>query len=152
MRRRDLAPRGPWVLGILGLVPFYGAILAGQFAPPPYSLVSITVFYVYSAVILSFLGGTRWGFEVSTRPEGPSFLTLLFSVIPSLLALVGGVSQFVAPLLGLGILAAGFFAMWVWDYATTGGSTRLWPLWYRPLRTMLSVGALVAIALMAWLT
>jgi hypothetical protein len=151
MRRRDIAPKVPWVLGLLGLVPFYGALAGGQLAPSPYDGVATTVFYAYGAIILSFLGGTRWGFEIGARPEGPGFFTLLFSVVPSLVGLVAAISQYASPLLGLSILLGGFFFMWLWDYFTSGGSTRRWPLWYRPLRTALTFGALVAIGVQIWL-
>jgi hypothetical protein len=150
MRRRDVTPRGPWVLGLAGLVPFYAAVVGGQLAPAPYGSVSVTILYVYGAVILSFLGGSRWGFEIGARPEGPGFFTMLFSVIPSLLAVVAAISQYESPLLGLGILLGGFVSMWIWDYATSGGSTRRWPLWYRPLRTTLTFGACAAIGIQIW--
>lgn len=152
MRRRDITPKGPWVLGILGLVPFFGALAGGQLAPAPYDGVSVTIFYVYGAIILSFLGGTRWGFEIGARPEGPGNFTLIFSILPSLLGLVAAISQYVSSLLGLGILMGGFMTMWLWDYATSGGSTRRWPLWYRPLRSALTLGAIVAIAGQIWFT
>ena len=151
MRRRDVTPKGPWVLGLLGLLPFYGALAGGQFAPSPFDGVAVTVFFVYGAIILSFLGGTRWGFEIGARPEGPGFFTLLFSILPSLLGLVAAISQYAAPLIGLGILLAGFSLMWLWDYATSGGSTRRLPLWYRPLRTALTLGAVIAISIQIWL-
>jgi Protein of unknown function (DUF3429) len=150
MRRRDKTPKGPWVLGLLGLIPFYATLVAGQLAPGPYNGVATTLFFTYSAIILAFLGGTRWGFEIGARPEGPGFLTLFFSIIPSFMALVAANSQFVSGLFGLGILAVGFFLLWLWDYATSGGSTRRWPLWYRPLRTALTLGAVIAIAGQAW--
>jgi hypothetical protein len=152
MRRRDVTPKGPFVLGVLGLIPFYAALAGGQFAPAPFNGVAVTVFFTYGAVILSFLGGTRWGFEVGSRPDGPSTFTLAFSVLPSLAALVAANSQYVSPMLGLGILMTGFILMWLWDYASSGGSTRRWPLWYRPLRTALSLGAITAIAAQMWLT
>jgi Protein of unknown function (DUF3429) len=152
MRRRDISPKGPWVLGMAGLLPFYGALAGGQFAQAPYNGVATTIFFVYGAIILSFLGGTRWGFEIAARPEGPGFFTLLFSVLPSLIALVAAISQYASPMLGLSILMGGFFLMWLWDYATSGGSTRRWPLWYRPLRSVLTLGAMTAIGIRIWLT
>lgn len=152
MRRRDVTPKGPWVLGLLGLIPFYAALAGGQLAPSPYSGVCVTIFYAYGAIILSFLGGTRWGFEIGARPEGPGFFTLFFSVTPSFLALIAAISQYVGAGLGLAILATGFLMTWLWDYFTSGGSTRRWPLWYRPLRTVLTLGALTAIAGQFWLT
>ena len=152
MRRRDITPKGPWVLGLAGLIPFFAALAGGQLAPAPYGGVCETVLFVYSGIILSFLGGTRWGFEVGARPEGPGFFTLLFAIIPSLLGVVAFILQYQAPLLGLGVLLGGFIAMWVWDYATSGGSTRRWPLWYRPLCTALTLGACVAISGQIWFT
>jgi hypothetical protein len=152
MRRRDITPKGPWVLGLAGLIPFYAALAGGQFAPAPYGGVCVTILFAYGAIILSFLGGTRWGFEVGARPEGPGFFTLMFSVVPSFLGVIAAISQYQAPLLGLGILMAGFLIMWLWDYATSGGSTRRWPLWYRPLRTTLTLGACIAIGAQIWFT
>jgi Protein of unknown function (DUF3429) len=152
MRRRDITPKGPWVLGLLGLIPFFATLAAGQMAPSPYNGVAVTAFFAYGALILSFLGGARWGFEIGARPEGPGFFTLFFAIIPSLVGLVAAVSQYVAPLLGLGILMAGFVLMWLWDYATSGGSTRRWPIWYRPLRSALTLGAVAAIAAQIWFT
>jgi Protein of unknown function (DUF3429) len=152
MRRRDITPKGPWVLGSLGLFPFYAALAGGQFASAPYNGVAVTVFFAYGAIILSFLGGTRWGFEIGSRPEGPGFFTLAFSLLPSLVGLVAAISQYVAPMLGLGLLLTGFVLTWLWDYATSGGSTRRWPLWYRPLRSALTLGALGAIGAQIWFT
>jgi hypothetical protein len=150
MRRRDVTPKGPWVLGLLGLIPFFGTLAGGQLAPAPYDGVSTQAFFTYAAVILSFLGGARWGFEVGARPEGPGFFTLAFAILPSLVAWVAANSQYVSPLFGLSLLMAGFIIMWLWDYATSGGSTRRWPLWYRPLRTTLTLGAVIAIAGQIW--
>jgi len=152
MRRRDVAPKAPWILGVLGLVPFFGTLAGSVLATSPYDGVSTTLFFAYSGVILSFLGGARWGFEIGARPEAPGILTLSAAVLPSLIAALAIVTQYVAPLIGLGMLAVGFIAMWVWDFVSTGGSTRRWPLWYRPLRATLTLGALLALAGKAYLT
>ena len=152
MRRRDITPKGPWILGLLGLVPFYAALAGGQLAPAPLGGVCVTILYAYGAAILSFLAGTRWGFEVGARPDGPGFFTLLFSIIPIPMAVVAAISQYQAPLLGLGLLLGGFLVTWLWDYATSGGSTRRWPLWYRPLRTALTLGASIALGAQVWFT
>ncbi len=152
MRRRDIAPMGPWIIGILGLIPFCGTLAGSILATSPLDGVSTTLFFAYAGVILSFLGGARWGFEIGARPEAPGFFTLCFAVLPSLIAALAIVTQYVAPLVGLGLLAGGFVVMWIWDFVSTGGSTRRWPLWYRPLRTILTLGALATLGAKAWLT
>jgi hypothetical protein len=50
------------------------------------------------------------------------------------------------------MLAGGFILMWIWDFVSTGGSTRRWPLWYRPLRAVLTLAALIALTGKAYLT
>jgi hypothetical protein len=152
MRRRDIAPKGPWIIGILGLVPFCATLAGSIMATAPYDGVSTTLFYAYAGVILSFLGGARWGFEIGARPEAPGFFTLCFSVLPSLIAAFAIVTQYIAPLVGLGLLAGGFGLMWLWDVSSSGGGTRRWPLWYRPLRTVLTLGALATLGVKAWLS
>lgn len=152
MRRRDIAPIGPWVLGVLGLVPFFATLAGSLLAASPYDGVSTTLFFAYSAVILSFLGGTRWGFEIGARPEAPNFFTLSAAVIPSLIGAFAMVTQYVAPLVGLGLFAGGFILLWAWDFFSTGGSMRRWPLWYRPLRAVLTLGAVVAVTGKAYFT
>lgn len=152
MRRRDVAPKTPWVLGLLGLVPFFATLAGSVLATSPYDGVSTTLFFAYAGVILSFLGGARWGFEIGARPEAPGILTLTAAVLPSLVAALAIVTQYIAPLVGLGMLAGGFVLMWVWDFVSTGGSTRRWPLWYRPLRAALTLGALIALTGKAYLT
>ena len=152
MRRRDVAPKAPWILGVLGLVPFFGTLAGSVLATSPYDGVSTTLFFAYAGVILSFLGGTRWGFEIGARPEAPGILTLSASVLPALIAAMAIVTQYVAPLIGVAMLAGGFILMWAWDFASTGGGTRRWPLWYRPLRAILTLGVLLALAAKAYLT
>jgi Protein of unknown function (DUF3429) len=151
MRRRDAVPRGPWVLSIGGLLPFMATLVGSVFAPAPLDGVSTTIFYAYGAAILSFLGGTRWGFEIGARPDQPGWLTLVVAIVPSLLAASVAITQYVAPMLGLGLLSAGFFMMLVWDLASTGGGVRRWPNWYRPLRITMTLSVLVMLGIMGWI-
>ena len=150
MHARNSTPRAPWVLGVAGLVPFYAALAGAHYAPSPYDGVCVTLFFGYSAAILSFLGGSRWGFEIGARPEGPGVLTLIGSVLPALVATFAVITQYISPVLGLAAFALGFVALWIWDALSTGGSSRRWPFWYRPLRTILTIGALIALGLKAW--
>lgn len=76
-------PRGLHLLGWSGTVPFIAALGVGVLEPGLRSN-AIAAFVTYGAVILSFLGGTRWG---SGLTSGAHPLRFLESVIPSLLAL-----------------------------------------------------------------
>jgi Protein of unknown function (DUF3429) len=140
----------PWVLGLAGLVPFVGFAIGAALAPPPYGGVSIAGYYAYGAVILSFLGGTRWGFEIGARPDAPQFFVLAGAVVPSLMGWFAVLSQLVAPELGLATLAVGFVVMWVWDLASSGHGGRRFPHWYPPLRTVLTLGALLSGGALYW--
>nr|MCU0881803.1 DUF3429 domain-containing protein [Hyphomonadaceae bacterium] len=113
--KRSNAPAMPWVLGLAGLVPFCGLAAGAWLAPPPYDAVSLSGFYVYAAVILSFLGGTRWGFELAARSEHPSGITLLLSNLPALMGWFGVMLQLVQPVACLVVLTVGLVLVWLWD-------------------------------------
>jgi Protein of unknown function (DUF3429) len=130
-----------WALGLAGAVPFV-ATAVGYCAGPenlrgPMSLALLT----YAAVILSFLGGVRWGMEC-IRHHPPRALTLGLSVLPSLAAwglLIGAIWMPVSWQLG-GLIAV-LLAQWLWD---TGSAET--PPWYGPLRTTLTLIAGVSMA------
>lgn len=98
----------------------------------------------YSAAILSFLGGTRWGMEVAGgRPPRASVLAL--SNVPAvaawlLLAAGGGFGLTEVHALG-GFLIA-FLLQGAWDARASGA-----PAWHRRLRVGLTAGAALALAL-----
>ncbi len=101
----------------------------------------------YSAVILSFLGGARWGLEIATRrPPRAGVLTL--SNLPAiaawlLLAAGGGFGLTEVHALGGFLLA--FVLHWVWDARASDT-----PPWYRKLRSLLSLGACLSLGLALW--
>jgi Protein of unknown function (DUF3429) len=144
------APAMPWVLGLGGLIPFIGLSAATYLAPAPYDTVSITGFYVYCAVILSFLGGARWGFELAMQPERPSALTLIGSNLPPLAAWFGVVLQLVQPMIGFGVLVGSLVLMWLWDAGSSGPGPRRLPHWYGRLRTVLTLVVLACCAALWW--
>src|SRR5208282_5305713 len=93
------------VLGVAGLIPFALGALAVNFAPEIKAEAAATLL-LYGSVILSFLGGIRWGFAVLEEEKAGWAYGL--SVVPSLAAwfaaIVGGPG-------GLLVLAAAF-AVW----------------------------------------
>jgi Protein of unknown function (DUF3429) len=123
-------------LGFGGLLPFAGAVLA-RFTPAhdlaPFALSA------YGAVILSFLGGVRWGLAIADTGGGDLAARLSISVLP---ALAGWVALLLPPHQGLSLLAVGFVLMLLADLRLPAA-----PLWYRGLRVPLSAGAVCALLL-----
>jgi hypothetical protein len=131
-------PASALVLGLAGLVPFAVASLAPLTGSPIAEVAAPDVFLIYAAVILSFLGGVRWGVEMARNAEDPSGAILFLSIMPSILA--WGVAFYAMTFSEYG---AGGFA-----FAFLFGLQLFWdlgfkePVWYRNLRTILSIGAI----------
>ncbi|MBY6063555.1 DUF3429 domain-containing protein [Pseudidiomarina sediminum] len=75
-------------LGFLGLVPFLAFTLGGLLDLE--AAASIRLFVIYSAIILSFLGGVHWGLAM-LRDDAPT-RELHWSMLPSIV----GIAVFVA--------------------------------------------------------
>ena len=136
---RDLLtiPKVAFWLGFSGLIPFVVAVAVGLLPAAPLHDLSLQALLAYGAVILSFLGGIRWGLAVATTDPADLFGPLFFSITP---ALLGWIALLVSSSTGLVLLALGFAAILIAD---------LWlstaPYWYRSLRLPLSVGAIAAL-------
>lgn len=102
-----LATRLTWA----GLLPFLGALAAwaaaGLAGDARAVGLALKAFLVYAAVILSFLGGLRWGRVMSAGASGPGYV---LAVLPSLWAFP---ALFLPPPYAIGALALGFaLALW----------------------------------------
>ena len=134
-------PLAPLMLGLAGLIPFWGLafllLLHGAFGLNPSTLDLALA--TYAAVIISFLGGIRWGLAIRAEDIGGNYA---ISVVPSLIAwallaapepwrLVGlGLAALVLGPIDLGLVRAG-----------------LAPRWFGRLRIILSIGVGVALLL-----
>jgi hypothetical protein len=130
-------------LGVAGALPFWFAavnFLIGGIVSPVQAL-SIAV--AYGAVILSFLGGIRWGTALAPIDERRRMREMTLSVIPSL---VGFAAFFVPPHLGLSLLVSGFLLQALWD-VTSADQGRL-PRWFGRLRIILTILATVPLIAM----
>lgn len=147
---RFAAQPGPVVavrLGYAGLLPFVFtavylcfAAMPGTDLPFVETLAHATA--VYGAVILSFLGGVRWGIAMAGRQRGMREFVL--SVLPSLL---GWGAALLPPVAAMAVLAGGFLMQAGWDQrAAIKGSL---PLWYATLRRRLSMVVTVALLVAA---
>ena len=78
-------PRIVLAYGLLGLIPFLAPPLL-TVAVPAHGGALALVALAYGALILSFLGGARWGLAVAT--PAPGLLTVSFAMLPTL-AIIG---------------------------------------------------------------
>ena len=134
-------PLVPLGLGLAGLIPFWGLacglLLHGAFGLDPHALELALA--TYAAIIVSFLGGIRWGAALGRDAQGTNYA---ISIVPSLVAWACLLAP--APwrlaLLGLAALALGPIDL---------GLVRqgLAPKWFGRLRLILSTGAGMALIL-----
>ena len=139
--RDDRIPGSALALGLAGVLPFVAAALA-QWLPIP-GLPAGLAFEAgrtYGAIILSFLGGIRWG--TAMGPYGPKRQSLEFAT-SVLASLAGFTALFLPPVLGLSLLVAGFLMQALWDVLSVEAG-RL-PPWFGKLRMILTAGAVIAL-------
>ena len=137
-------PRVALILGLAGLIPFVASALAGFSADSATSALGLHSLAVYAAVILSFLGGVRWG-TLLTAPAGfDSFTPAVITVLPSILAWLALLLP--APLMMV-LLLAGLALQYLVDSPFSPfKDTVVLPPWYPSLRLILSAGAIVCVA------
>jgi glutaredoxin len=121
-------------MGYLGLLPFFLAGL-GLWLGPTWLAGWLLA---YGAVILAFVGAIHWGLAMSA--DGLLAEPFYASVLP---ALVGWVALLMPPLIGLPVLIAGFIAWRVWEHRA---APVVLPSWFRRLRSVLTVGAVLGLS------
>jgi len=146
-------PLSALVLGLAGLIPFFASSalmwVEGNSALNEFGRLLLIG---YGAVILSFLGGARWGFEIARAPSNPSLGLLVASVLPSIVGWIAvgiasvPISMFISiPLsaVSFGLLYCGFSVQWLLDVQPVTASDL--PVWYPRLRSILTFGAVAAL-------
>lgn len=125
--------RVAWILAVAGFVPFAlltFAIMAGG-QSNPLSLSMLDLFKIWSAVVLSFLGGIRWGMAMAG--ETGSWRILAAS---TLAAVVGWFALMLPDRFGILVLLLAFCAHGAWDsFSANAGQA---PAWYGKLRITLT--------------
>jgi Protein of unknown function (DUF3429) len=128
-------PTAALALGLAGAVPFLVGATLPAFGFTLVAGVPVRVaMLVYGAVILSFLGGIRWGLALREPNVDRQALQFVVSVIPSL---VGWVAVLVGTLPGMALLAIAFAAQGLLDLKFTEAGRA--PAWFGRLRLLLSV-------------
>ena len=132
------------VLGYGGLIPFFAAAIASWTLDEPLlGIDPIDAGRAYGAVILSFLGGIRWGLALTSAKQIAAEKDLAISVAPSVAAWA---ALLLPALPGLVILLAGFIAQLYWDMRAHRKG--LIPQWFKGLRVQLTFGAVIGLLAM----
>ena len=139
---KDIATRpGPerpptvaWVYGLSGLTPFILAALGALATDGVPRLLLQLALLIYGGLILSFLGGGRWGLEVGRGPVRAGVISgsMAGAVVSTLLVAAAAVP---APL-RLIVMALAHLGQWAWDVRSSD-----MPAWYPRLRHVLTAGA-----------
>lgn len=130
--------RTAWILGLLGLLPFLAASGVYAFGPERWSGPALLALLAYSAAILSFLGGIRWGAEMNARPGAR--LSLVLSNAPPLVAFALLAAPAIDARWQIGGFLLAFVAQGLWDLTLRG------PNWWPLLRLVLTAGVALCLA------
>ena len=139
----DRIARVAYRLALAGFIPFaaMSVWLAGFAEDHPSYGFTLLLLTAYGAVILSFLGGARWGMEIH-RGEEANGLVLVASMLPPLIAFG---AFFVGTPYVYAMLAVAFAAQGAWDsFAAHAGNI---PHWYGRMRIVLTVLVVLALIL-----
>lgn len=120
------------LLGYAGVIPFIMAVILMASTGPELKKMALDAFLIYGAVILSFLGGIRWG--AATTANSDRTHALILSVIPSLWAAVCLLLP--SSEVAAWTLMTGFMLMGLADWAYPGLGVASW---MRPLRIRLTL-------------
>ncbi len=141
-RRSQRAPGAVKAFGLLGLIPFLAPPLAAVFVPG-LAPAAGWILALYGALILSFLGGARFAFII-TEPR-PKVVLVTVAMLPTLVGF--GLLLFLprARPLQLAGLALALVVQGALDARLSSS-----PAWYPRLRILLTLGAVLGLALGVW--
>lgn len=136
-------PRTALRFGFLGLVPLAVSALVSLSQHADTAHLGAVAFSLYAAVLLSFLGGVRCGFELLRAPDAPRPLRLFFSSLPGLIGWALALFVVLVPgAIGAAAAFAGLFAaQYMWDHRSAIDANA--PDWYPLLRQVLTGGAMI---------
>ena len=140
-RRAESIPVALWAIAILALAPFPVSALLYSYGPAGLMRPALTALLGWSAIVLAFLGGVRWGLE--TREPSPRANRQLFSAMCAVAAWVVLLARGRAPdtWIMAGFIAA-FLIQWLFDHQTPDTPSR-----YPLLSTTMTSAACISLAL-----
>ena len=132
-------PRTVQTVAIAGMVPLAAIALAVWIPSGPVSLPDLYLAgFAYSAVVLSFISGARWG-----AAKAQSASDLLVSALPPL---AGWIALLISPLVGLCLLTAAFFLQAFWNVVSVDQGAL--PPWFGKSSSLFTAGAVIALIAM----
>jgi hypothetical protein len=137
----EAAPLSLWIMATLALLPLPISAGVYGYGPPAIAREAVSVLLTWSAVVLSFLAGVRWGLETSRRsPRHERLaLSLLFAVVAWALLLARW--RFDLRLTFTAYLVA-FLLQWLTDHLAPDSATR-----YPRLSTAVTASAGISLAI-----
>ena len=140
MKRNDAPPTALWVIAGAALLPFPLAAIAYGWGAAAVARPALTVIITWSAVILAFLGGVRWGLESGL--EQPRWQRLLISVLSPVLAWTLLLSRGrIDNVWIIGGCIGAFLVQWLFDHHGPDVPAR-----YPKLSTTLTAAACISLA------
>ena len=126
-------------LGLAGLLPQGLAVAALAVGGNEWRFAALALAFAYAALILSFLGGSWWGF--ATRDPKPPAGLYVLAVVPSLVALAACVPWAIgAAWPGPSLVALGIAILLSPLGDAVYHQRRLTPAWWMAMRFALSIG------------
>ena len=118
-----------WQLSLAGAIPFASLALAMFYLGKENGLFSVLfdAFKIWSAIILSFIAGIRWGLAISQEPLAKKLL--IVSVLP---AIVAWLAQFLNDPQAVLVLLVAYCAHGAWD--SFAANAKQLPQWFGKLR------------------
>ena len=139
--------RFAWILGLAGLLPFFGHALFSWLSPPSEAAGVLRSHVGYAASVLTFLGALHWGVTLASPSivDGRAVVRLVWSVIPAIFCWIVPLYSTAA---ALPLLLAGLAVALGVDWLLYRDSPV--PRWFLTLRAVLSAGALLALGASWW--
>lgn len=141
LSRNEAPPVALWAIALLALAPFPISAALYGYGSHDVARPALTVILTWSAVVISFLGGVRWGME--TLLASPRWPRQMISVASGLAAWLLLLARHKIPdswILG-GAIAA-FLLQWLFDHQAPDVPAR-----YPKLSTAITAAACVSLAL-----
>src|SRR5262245_17492995 len=121
--RRESIPVVLWAIALVALSPFPITAILYSYGPADRMAASLASPLQWSAVVLSFLGGVRWGLE--TREPSPRPLRQVFSAMCAVAGWVILMAHGRAPdTWVIGGFVAAFLIQWLFDHQTPDTPSR----------------------------